>query len=416
MSLLFTSRRGARVALAIGVAIIGWPLMAGAQGVGSGPLTATLAETEPEAGVIKAGPVSIAPGLTIREMGHDDNVFDEAEDPKEDWVIAGTPDVAVFTRLRFAKISAYAGSEMQYYHRYESERAVGHNLRGRVDFLLSRISPFIGGGSTRNRVRPNGEIDVRADTHTDELSGGLAYDLSPSSLIYASAIQTNNEVLDAFQSGVNLQQSLTRQGTQYQAGLRTELTPLLTMTVSAAQQEDEFKFEPLRNGESRNATVAFRFDSAAVISGGASIGYTDYRPVDPLVKSYRGVVGAGFITYPFLEIGRFNFGYNRSTEYSFDFAEAYYLQNSVTLVYTHRLVGEVDVQGQATRSFFDYGNRVGSAERRDSLESYNGNVGYNLRNRTRISANYEYARRRSPEIASRNYIRRRVYLSWMVAF
>ena len=30
--------------------------------------------------------------------------------------------------------------------------------------------------------------------------------------------------------------------------------------------------------------------------------------------------------------------------------------------------------------------------------------------------NYEYARRRSPEIADRNYIRRRVYLSWLAAF
>ena len=109
------------------------------------------------------------------------------------------------------------------------------------------------------------------------------------------------------------------------------------------------------------------------------------------------MTGTGFITYPFLEIGRFNFGYNRSTEYSFEEAEAYYLENSVRLIYTHRLFGEVDVQGQAARSFFDYGNRAGSAERRDSLESYNGNLGYNLRNRTRISANYDYARRRSPD-------------------
>ena len=413
MSLLFTSRRVARLALAIAIT---WPSMAAAQAVGSGPLTSSLADSEPEAGVIKLGPVSVAPGLSIREMGHDDNVFDEAEDPKDDWVIAGTPDVAVFTRLRFAQISAYAGSEMQYYHRYESERAIGHNLRGRVDFLMSRFAPFIGGGTTRSRVRPNGEIDVRADSHNDELSGGVAYELSPSSQVYAAAIQSKNELLDAFQSGVDLQQSLTRQATQYQAGLRTELTPLLTMTVSGGVQRDEFEFEPLRNGESRNVMASFGFDPAAVISGGATIGYQDYEPVDPLVERYRGMVGTGFITYPFLEIGRFNLGYNRSTEYSYDVAEAYYVQNSVTLIYTHRLFGEVDVQGQAARSFFDYGNRAGSPERRDSLESYNGNVGYNLRNRTRISANYEYARRRSPEIASRNYIRRRVYLSWMVAF
>ena len=86
--------------------------------MGSGSLTSTLAETEPATGALRIGPLRVAPGLTIREIGHDDNVFDEAENPKEDWVIAGTPDVSLFTRLRFVQLSAYFGSEMQYYHEY----------------------------------------------------------------------------------------------------------------------------------------------------------------------------------------------------------------------------------------------------------------------------------------------------------
>jgi len=45
-----------------------------------------------------------------------------------------------------------------------------------------------------------------------------------------------------------------------------------------------------------------------------------------------------------------------------------------------------------------------------------GSLGYNLRNRTRIAVNYEYARRRSVEIVSRNYDRRRIFLSWSFTF
>jgi hypothetical protein len=416
MNALTASHAFARLAAATGAALLVASTALAQGAVGSGPLTATLADKEPEVGVFKIGPLLAAPGLTIREIGRDDNVFDEAADPKSDYVVAGTPDVSVFTRLRFVQVSAYAGSEMQYYQTYESERSIGQSLRGRVDVLMGRLSPFFGGGSTRNRTRPNGEVDVRADIKNSELSGGLAYELSANARVFGAVIQTENALSDALQSGVDLRKALSQQARQYQAGLRTDLTPLLAVQLAGGYRKDEFQFDPLRNGEARTASVAFSIDTAAVISGSATIGFQDYQPVDPLVARFRGVTGSGFITYPFLEIGRFNFGYNRGTQYSFDAAEAYYLENTVSLTYTHRLAGEVDVQGQTSRSFFSYGNRVGSAPRQDSLELYNGNLGYNLRNRTRISANYEYARRHSPDLASRNYIRRRIYLSWMVAF
>lgn len=390
---------------------------AAAQGaVGSGPLTSSLAQSAPESGVIRLGVVSLAPGLTIREIGHDDNVYDVNDNPTEDWVVAATPDVSAFARTRFAQLSAYAGSDMQWYKDEESERAIGHMFRGRVDFLLSRFSPFIGAGRTRTRTRPNGEIDVRADLQNDEVSGGIAYVLSGHAQLFGSAIRTETDYRDAFQSGISLEQSLSRRSTEYQGGLKTDLTPLLSMQVRGGFRKDEFVRDPLRNGESRNAMTVFTFDPAAIIGGIATFGYQDYRPDDPLVSAYRGMVGSGLLTYRLLEIARINLGYTRGIEYSFDTAEAYYLENTFRAIYTQRLFGEVDMQGQASHSAFNYGQRAGAVDRSDTLEAYNGNLGYNLRNRTRVALNYEYARRRSPEIAERNYVRRRVFLSWMVAF
>jgi len=140
-----------------------WPGTASAQSsVGSGPLTSALTDVEPTVGVLSFGRVRFAPGLTVREIGWDSNVFDEPEEdsPKEDWVAAVQPDVSAFTQLRFVRISAYAGSELTYYRTYDSERSVGHAARARVDFLLSRIRPFVGAGETETRTRPNGEIDA----------------------------------------------------------------------------------------------------------------------------------------------------------------------------------------------------------------------------------------------------------------
>ena len=147
--------------------------------VGGGPLTSALPETEPATGVLGGGPIRFAPGLTVREIGYDSNVFDESaeEGPKEDWVLAVSPDVSAFSRLRFVRLSAYAGSELTYYKEYVDERSVGYAGRGRIDFLFSKVRPFVGFGQTRTRTRPNGEIDTRAKRVYVAHSGGVAFDL-----------------------------------------------------------------------------------------------------------------------------------------------------------------------------------------------------------------------------------------------
>lgn len=386
--------------------------------VGQGPQTTSLADTEPTTGVISLGRVKLAPGLTIRELGWDSNVFDESpeESPKEDWVAAVQPDVSVFSQLRFVRLSAYAGSELTYYRTYDSERSVGHAVRGRVDFLLSRVRPFIGAANVETRTRPNGEVDVLADRRLDEVSGGLAFDLSPHSLVYGSAFRARERYEDALEDGVNLGDTLTREALNYQAGLKTDITPLLSVQLFASYQEDEFRFEPVRNSESRMASAIFRFDPDAVVNGQVTITYRDMEFADPTLQAYRGVTGTAAIIYPFFEIGRFSATLNRAVEYSFDSLEGYYVEQSANLSYTHRLFGEVDAQVRGGRATFRYDARETAPAHTDTFDTVAGSLGYNLRNRTRVALNYEVARRRSPELARRNYDRRRAYLSWLFAF
>ena len=392
---------------------------AGAQGaVGSGPLTSSLADTEPATGVLSVGPVKLAPGLVIGQLGWDSNVFDEteAEGPKSDFVLEAMPDVAAFSRLRFFKLSAYAGSDLNYYHTYQSEQSIGHAVRARVDLLLSRLRPFFAAGQTKTRTRPNGEITARANRKEEELSGGIAFELGAHSSVYGATIRTKSTFKDSREEDLDLGLSLTREGVEYSAGVRTDLTPLAALTVSAGQKEDTFRFLPLRNAETRRATATLRIDAAAVVNGAVTIGYTDFNAVDPRVKPFRGITGSVGLAYSLLEVGRLVLIATRRQEYSFDDAEAYYLENAVTLGYNHRLFGAIDAQVRGSRAWFDYGFREGSPPHTDTLDTVEGGVGYNLRNRTRVSLNYEVARRRSPVLAKRNYDRRRAFLAWTVAF
>ena len=406
-----------RVLILVGAVIVlaGITPVAAQVTVGSGPLTQALTDTEPTTGVLTVGRVRLAPGVVVREIGTDSNVFDEADDPKEDFIVAVAPDVAAFTRLRWVQLSAYAGGDFNYFRTYEQERSTGYNTRARADILLSRARPFFGAGKSRTRTRPNGEIDVRADRTEEELSGGFAFDISRYGQVYGAVYRFRTRFEDAFEEGVNLAPTLGRDTWSYTAGLRTELTPFAALTVSGSYGDDIFRFNRNRDAHSRTVSAALRIAPEAVVSGLLSVGFKDFRPKATEVRPFRGVVGTVGIVYPLLEIARIGVEAVRRNEYSFEEADAYFIENSIALSYTHLLFGEVDAQVRGSKAWFDYGFSETSPDRQDTLDAVGGSVGYNLRNRTRISFNYEVARRRSPQLPERNYDRRRAFLAWTFA-
>ncbi|MGE3489567.1 MAG: outer membrane beta-barrel protein [Vicinamibacterales bacterium] len=397
--------------------LLALPAESRAQGaVGTGPLTASLTDVEPTTGVLRVGPIRLAPGITISQIGVDSNIFHEAENPKEDFIASAKPDLAIFTRLRFIQVSAYTGIDATYFKKYTDERSWGYAGRARVDILLSRLFPFVGYGETKTRERPNSEIDVRADSVQTEKSAGLGFRLSETSSVYVSANRMTTRYQGAVEEGVDLGQSLNRHGDDFNGGLRTALTPLTTLTLRAGYKQDLFTGDATRNSDSRYATIGLAFAPQAVITGAASIGYQDSRPADPKVEPFRGMTATASISYALLELGRINFSAARSTEYSFDAADAYFLSNIFNLSYTHRLLGDLDAQIQGSRALSDYGYREGTVPRRDTTDTVSGGLGYNLRNRTRVALSYEYSRRRSLELPEQNYEGRRVFLSWTYAF
>lgn len=395
------------------------PAIAGAQSsVGAGPLTGTLTDTEPTSGVISLGRLKVAPGLTVSEIGWDDNVFDESEEevPEEDYVAALTPDLSGYMRLRWVRFSGYGGSTLTYYKKFNSESSVGYAWRGRADFLFSRVRPFLAAGNTQTRTRPNGEVDIRPNRFEEEYSGGLAFDLGAHSLFYASGIYSANQFKDAVQDGIDLAATLGRESYNGQFGMKTDITPLLSMQVFGSYQEDKFKQLPIRNSIAKSGNVIFRISQEAVVTGIVTAAYRDIHFADPGLKTYRGFLGNLALAYPFAEIGRFTLIAQRGMEYSLDNTEGYYVETSGSLTYTHRLFGQVDAAAKVSRSLFDYSARPTEPAHVDTYDSVGGSLGYNLRNRTRVAVNYEYSRRRSPAFSSRNYQRRRVFLSWIFAF
>ena len=408
--------RARLLSLALIAGAVLFPGTAAAQGaVGSGPLTSTLTETEPTSGILNLGSLKLAPGITINQIGVDSNVFNQANDPKEDFIASVKPDLAAFLRLRFMQVSAYGGGDFSYFRTYDTENSAGYAGRARVDFLFSRFFPFVGFGETKTRERAGSEIDVRANNVLREQSGGVGYRWSETGALYLSVVNTKTKYEAAFEDGVDLSQSLNRYSEDFGAGLRTALSPLTTLTLRAGYQQDIFQALPARNSNRRYLSGVFSFAPQATFTGSATVGYLDFRPADPKVEPFRGLTASLALSYPILEIIRINAIYSRSLEYSFDVSEAYYLSNRYSLALTQRILGAVDAQVVGSRTFSNYGQRETAPPRTDSHDVLNGSLGYNLRNRTRIALNYEYSRRKSL-IALNNFEGRRIYLSWTYAF
>ncbi len=215
------------------------------------------------------------------------------------------------------------------------------------------------------------------------MSGGLAFDLSPTSLVYGSFARNRTEFTNAFEDGIDLGDSLNRDRDDYQAGVKTDLTPLLSVQVYGNRQQDIFKSDPLRNATSTAGLATFRIAADAVVTGIVTVGYRDMQPVDPETKPFRGFIGSAAITYPLLEIGRFIFQLSRGNEYSFDAAEAYYVENA----------GALSLHAAAVRRRRHAGTpgaiglRLQRPDRHAApdghLDTAAGSLGYNLRNRTR---------------------------------
>ena len=378
---------------------------------------APVSDADPPAYPLRLGPLRLAPGLRVRQVGIDSNIFQEAAAPREDFVVSFTPDVNFYLRPRGMRVSAYLGSDFNYFHEYSDERFIAPTARGRVDLLFGLFRPYAGGGRTDTQERPNREIDARARRLDTEYGGGLAFGYSAVSFYYVSATHFANNYAEAqVFEGVDLEQSLDKVTMAYDAGARLSLTPLTSLSLVAGYSEDRFTYAVARDASSRYGYGELIFSSDAIIRGTARLGVRDFEPEDPALDPYLGLIAQVALVYPVLDRGSFAFAFVRDVTYSFEQVEGYYVDTTADLTYTHRLYRGWDAQGRIGWSRLGYAAVNGAGDRNDGMRVLSGGFGYNFADRSRLGFTYEWSRRSSDERPDREYDRRRVFASWAFTF
>lgn len=362
---------------------------------------------------IQVGPLSVFPSINLHNIGVDSNIFNESEaaEPRDDFTFTVTPRVQTGLRVGPTRLVGTASGDFVYYRTYKDQQSVNNLLEGRFELVSERLRPYVSTGRLQTRDRKGFEIDARARRLETNVSAGL--DLNMTSITALTAwVRRDDQTYNQAERflGVKLGEQLDHISELAAAGVRLALTPLTTITVAGEIQKDRFKASPLRDADSVRVAPAVEFAPDAALTGRASAGYRQFKPLDPRLPEYRGFVASAGLGYSLLGITHVDVQANRDVMYSFDAAQPYYLAYGGRLAVSQRLVGPFDLILLGEREWLRYQVLGGTSleGRVETTTSLGGGVGVHVGDHMTFMLTYERTQRKSSDPGRRDYERRRM--------
>lgn len=350
------------------------------------------------------GPFFLHPYLALQDMGIDTNVFNEHEEPQEDFTLTLVPMISGGFRTGPARLLIVDRVEYVWYKELASERSLNGGLSGQFEVRWNRLRPYVFGQIARTRARKGDEIDVRARRSEPMYGGGVDFGLASQTWL---ALGYRHEEIryDAGESylGVPLDEALNGRTRTSLAALRFELTPLTTFTVTGQLEQTRFTTARFRDTDSYLVSGAFSFDPEALLAGSATVAYRNLQARTEGTPDFRGVTASVSLTYTGLPTTRFGVGVSRDIAYSYEDQYAYYVDNAVSASVTQNVVGPVELVARGRLAWLDYtGTTGGAPDRQDRVSSYGGGVGIKLGEASRLGFEAAWIERRS-EVLGRDY-------------
>jgi len=387
-----------------------WLALGLALGVGQAPPAAaqqppgTVPDSVVDRALIHAGPFFLHPTLALRDVGTDSNVFNDSENPQEDFTLTLVPALSGGFRVGPVRLMVVDTVEYVWYKEVSSQRSVNGGLTGQFEIRWNRLRPFVDAQAVRTRARAGDEIDVRARRSASTYGGGA--DLGIASRTWLTLeYQYRKTTYDAGASygGVPLDQALNERTRAASVGMRFELSPLTRLDITGRLEQVRFATSTFRDNDSYLVSGAFTFDPDALLAGSASVGYRNLRARTEGTPDFRGPTARVSLIYTGLPSTRFGVGVNRDIAYSYENQYAYYVSTEVSASVTQNVVGPLELVARGRRAWLDYTGAVGAAPgRRDRVDTYGGGIGFRLGDVSRLGFEAAWIQRRS-EVLERNY-------------
>jgi Putative beta-barrel porin 2 len=260
---------------------------AGAQDVPAEPLPP---------GTLVLGPVTLTPAFSLRDVGVDDNVFNDSSDPRSDFTFTVAPRADVAFRARRLRLTYQTTADYVYFQRYRTERGTNVTSEVRAEVDLGWLRPYVSVAGASTRSRPNAEIDLRARHHDQTYSAGLSMRLASRTKLLLGARQSTLQYdTDSLFRGVSLHESFDGRSERIDGGIAIDLTPITTFSVVAEHDRQRFDVSPLRNSTSWRVAPTISFSPLGLLTGSAQVGYRHFDPVDTRLPDYSGLVASATI-------------------------------------------------------------------------------------------------------------------------
>lgn len=367
------------------------------------------------------GPIYFAPTFEVRDVGVDNNVFNDRSNPKSD--LTGTLAVRSLFGLHFGEslvLQVTQDNRYIYFRRYRSERSIDSGLGAVLEWRTEKFRPWLKWSKAKSSQRVNDEIDHRADRKFPDLGGGFDLDAAfrlglsmavrRASLTFADTEEFN---------GVNLADVMNNTSTQYQAFLRYEISELSDFILGADYQRDRFKTRPDRDNNAYYYYAGLRTRQGAQWVGDIGVGFRQMDHTQAGIPNFNGVTASANIALIPSEYFKFEFGGGRDVAYTYLEAFPFIVDSRASLTATSRVIDHMDIVASGRAHWAHYGDSLdGTAvPYTERTDVFSIGVGYYVGggNGTRIGLQFERAARTSPE-ANRQYRTNRLSTSYRFSF
>jgi hypothetical protein len=374
----------------------------------SGPV-----EDPAETAKIRFGPVFIQPNFNIKNVGKDNNVFNDPSDPKTDWT--ATVNMGMLAGLRYGamRLTVKTSSDYVYFAKYKTERSIDGNTRTQLELRTARLRPWIGMDRIKTHERAGFEIDERAGRKLPAYDAGIEWrpGFRLGTRLVAKKRKVRYEDFETFR-GENLGQALDADYEEGALQLLYEISPLSSFRASAEIARTRFTHATIRDADDKALFVGIEGRNDAAIEGYIDVGWRERTPLTQTAQSYSGIVARASASFVLWDRVLVAFGGDRDIPWSFDDAYTFYVQQGGQANVTWKLHDRFEVVGTGRHYWLDYENGIASTAvaRTDKIYSYGGGAGFFIRGYpgTRLGFTVERQVRESV-LADRRYDTPRFY-------
>ena len=353
----------------------------------------------------RIGALRFTPSIAVSNVGVDSNVFNEADDPKQDTTAAVGPAVNLWLKTGPARLSGKASGQYLYFNKYTNQRSWNTNADGRWDLMLSRFVPYVSAGLSDNKDRPGYEIDSRVRLKLEQVHVGTPIRLSGKTTLLLEGGHTSMRYdRHDLVLGDQIANTLDRRTNAEDVQLRVALTPLTVFAVRAEALQDRFVYETDRDADSVKVMPGFELKPEALISGQVFVGVRHFNGLHAEVPDYTGVVADVNASYV-LRSTLVQLRVSRDLNYSYELLRPYYAQLDTGLQLTQRITRRWDLVGRGGRQILDYQHLASATlpARTDRSWQAGAGIGYRPAETLRLGLDAIYSRRDSGTFVVRNY-------------